>query len=132
MRIETTYYAFDGTEFDDKEECLDYEEHLKGMSSLVAFFDEDKRMIDSTSLEMVESNAIYIVILSNDVEKVREYFKWLEEQTSFEAPSIPFERGDVFKWTDDGGFWVDLRTRARRINEDIAHLTKESGLGEAV
>ena len=75
MRSETTWYAFDETEFDNKEECEEYEKKILDMINSVMFFDYDMNHIKNPTIGDIESLAFYMVI--KDAKKAKELFDYL-------------------------------------------------------
>ena len=124
MRIETTYYADDDTEFETEEECREYEEHLAQDLKSVTFLDQDLKRMDSPSLEDIESYAFYLYI--RDGEKVEDAIAWLTEQCSFDTDGLdyPLVAGDIYRFNGDNGKWVDMRQELENIQSDIDTIVK--------
>ena len=81
MRKEITYYAFDDTEFDTEEECLEYERQVNVNYSSVIFLNSKFEVIELSEihemdvLEDAVCEAQYIKII--DAEKAKHLFDWI-------------------------------------------------------
>ena len=81
MRTETTYYAFDNTEFYNEEECLEYERQVNVNYSSVIFLNSKFDVIKLSEihemdvLEDAVCEAQYIKII--DAEKAKHLFDWI-------------------------------------------------------
>ena len=104
MRIETTYIADDGNEFDTEEECREYEDEFKQLMSSVQFFDE--YFIKCHTPEDIESDAVYVYI--RDSKKAEKLFDRLFNMISFEVPFfVSYKSGDIL-WYTENGEWVNV------------------------
>ena len=122
MRVEVTYYAFDGEEFSTKEECLAYEEELRSGFDSVLFFDESKAIMESPDAEDIEKDAYFVLVL--DEGKARGLFEWLRYQISFEWGEEDVIKGDYYKWTEDG--WVNINRVYRECEENLKKMKEEA------
>ena len=122
MRVEVTYYAFDGEEFSTKEECLAYEEGLRSGFDSVLFFDESKAIMESPDAEDIEKDAYFVLVL--DEGKARGLFEWLRYQISFEWGEEDVIKGDYYKWTEDG--WVNINRVYRECEENLKKMKEEA------
>ena len=68
MREITKYVADDGTEFEDEDECLDYErtEKMKTIKGVKFFFENGKEISDYSSLEDLVDRSYFIKITDKD------------------------------------------------------------------
>lgn len=111
MRIETTYIADDGTEFDTEEECREYEGEFKQLMSSVQFFDDN--FIMRYTLEDIERDAVYAYI--RDSKKAERLFDRLPSMISFEPPfSVSYKSGDIL-WYTDNGEWLNVNSEINRL-----------------
>lgn len=126
MRTETTYFAFDETEFDTEEECLAYEAECYQNMSAVAAYDENLTFIERPTAEQWESDVIILKIL--DAEKAEQFLKWIQDWCSMNTDGLCGElrEGDVWAWDDDEGEWfkplekyAELKAFAERISEAV-------------
>lgn len=124
MRTETTYYAFDETEFDNEQDCLDYERGLTKLSGSVQWFTEDRALMKETDLQDVESIAMYFRVV--DADAAAEFFDWLPTMISFDKPECKLENGQVFAYDTDTGGWDDMRELIRRISSVIEEIESEA------
>lgn len=127
MRIETTYFAFDDTEFETEAECLAYEKKLDGMWDSVILLDEEFRTYEVAKIspmEFLESFALYIKVL--DAEKAGELINWVYEQTGASMPPVDMiYTGGVYKFDDDAPEdWVDLTELFHETAKELDSINK--------
>ena len=121
MRIETTYYAFDDTEFDNAEECLAYEEPIKQLLDSCVFLNSDKEEITKDNLEDVQGNCFYIYVKS---EKANELFPWMYDTYGFEYPSNEVEADDIFMWDERRDEWFNVRNRVNYLTNEMLSVIR--------
>lgn len=129
MRIEIKYFAFDGTEFDNEQECKDYEEHLLYFFSGVKFFDKNRNLIHEPKIEQIETETMYMFI----VDKLRavNLFHWLEENASFEPVKCEFSTEDIIYWNIEHSRWSNLTVEYRVFKTKLdAILARAKGTGK--
>lgn len=122
MRTETTYYAIDETEFDNEQDCLDYERGLTKLSGSVQWFTEDRVLMEEPDFQDIESIAMYFRVV--DAEAAAEFFDWLPTMISFDKPECKLENGQVFAYNTDNGEWDDMRELVRRISSVIEEIER--------
>lgn len=76
MKVKTTYIANDGTEFEDKEECLAYETSLASECDFVQLYDNDRKLIDwnPDDYDGMWNHLYYIVIEPHREEEAEEWW----------------------------------------------------------
>jgi hypothetical protein len=76
MKTKVTYIANDGTEFENKEECLAYEKSFSEMSEFVQLFDQDFLPVEwnPNDYERMWNHTYYIVIEPHREEEVEEWW----------------------------------------------------------
>lgn len=127
MRIETTYFAFDDTEFETEAECIAYEKKLNNLWDSVVLIDEEFRTYEVAKIspmEFLESFALYIKVL--DAEKAGELINWVYEQTGASMPPVDMiYTGGVFKYEESANEdWIDLTERLREVTMETAEIEK--------
>lgn len=121
MRIETIYYADDGTEFDTEEECRQYESAITdGMDSCL-FYDGDMKKIEG-GFEEIWDHTEYVAIL--DEEKVKPLFNYLWDMYGFKPP-MGYNTGDIFAWNAHDETWSDLKEEFYTISCIMGVITKD-------
>ena len=123
MEVVKTYIAFDGTEFDEEEDCVDYEKSMSDASEACWFFNGKRELIKNPTGEEMTSYAMFIIV--KNAEKAKELFRWLCEMYGMETPRTIYD-GAVLHWDDDD-VWVDLQREADGILRDIAELKQKVG-----
>lgn len=120
MRSEIKYFAFDDTEFDSEDECKKYEENIHTQFNGARFFNCDRDLIDVTDvdelLNQIEYSAYYILIL--DKALCKPLFTWLHEMISFENPRCEYKNGDILKYEEDTGKWMNFTSYIHELNEE--------------
>lgn len=116
MRIETTYYADDGTEFYSKEACEAYEKEWEESLGSVLFFDEAMNPL-TTPEELDDMWYLFIV----DEPKSRVLFSHISDQrgTCVPTDAISYSAGEVLMYDEDGG-WFDSWINLSRVVADYA------------
>ena len=116
MRIETTYYADDGTEFDTEEECLAYEKKGEEALGSALCFDESMKPLTMTG-EYDDPYYIFIV----DAERSRTLFERIADQRGICLPTeqCEYSNGEVLMYDEDGS-WDDSWINLNRIVADYA------------
>lgn len=127
MRSETTYYAFDDTEFDTAEECIAYEEKIKNSLLGVRFFDEKMNpvIIDSPDNAERFGDAMYLLITEEDA--ARDYLNWIKDYTGIDTPESDWHNGDVWFYDDDKYEWVNATTTINRLQNIVNVVTAKEG-----
>ena len=121
MRSETTYYAFDDTEFCSAEECLAYEKSVSEQITAAEFYDDEMNLVDVQ--KDGTGNAYYIRIIN--AEKAPGLFNWLYDQYGFDYPQGEFEDGDVFSYVTRHDEWISLINQKKFIEKVEAMFKKE-------
>lgn len=121
MRIEVTYYADDGVEFDTEEECRAYEEEQNACFDSVMFFNEKFEWKKEPDASFIESDAVYFKVLNAD--KAERLFRWLYEWCGACFPENPLEDGHVYAYDDEDyhadNYWVDVTERFEKMRDII-------------
>jgi hypothetical protein len=122
MRSETTYYAFDDTEFCSEEECLAYEKYVSEHMTAAEFYDDEMNLVD---VQKDGTGNVYYIRIIN-AEKAPGLFSWLNDQYGFEYPQGEFEDGDVFSYdVRDYDSWINLINQKKFIEKVEAMFEKE-------
>lgn len=123
MRSETTYYAFDDTEFFSEEECLAYEKYVSEHMTAAEFYDDEMNLVDAQ--KDGTGDAYYIRIIN--AEKAPGLFSWLNDQYGFEYPQGEFEDGDVFSYDTRCDEWINLINQKKLIEQVEAAFRAKEG-----
>ena len=133
MRKEITYYAFDDTEFDTEEKCLEYERNVKLRYEAVLLLDEHLRPIDMSSkrglddLEDAINESYYIKIL--DAKTAEKLFYWIRISVDMNMDGFPdeFSDGMWLAYDDDNGVWFDPVACMKHYADIVDKLNEVSG-----
>ena len=123
MRSETTYYAFDDTEFYSAEECIAYEKSVSEQMTAAEFYDDEMNLVDVQKYGT--GDAYYIRIIN--AEKAPGLFSWLNDQYGFEYPQGEFEDGDVFSYDTRCDEWINLINQKKLIEQVEAAFRAKEG-----
>lgn len=123
MRSETTYYAFDDTEFYSAEECIAYEKSVSEQMTAAEFYDDEMNLVDVQ--KDGTGDAYYIRIIN--AEKAPGLFSWLNDQYGFEYPQGEFEDGDVFSYDTRCDEWINLINQKKLIEQVEAAFRAKEG-----
>ena len=123
MRSETTYYAFDDTEFYSAEECIAYEKSVSEQMTAAEFYDDEMNLVDVQ--KDGTGDAYYIRIIN--AEKAHGLFSWLNDQYGFEYPQGAFEDGDVFSYDTRCDEWINLINQKKLIEKVEAAFRAKEG-----
>jgi len=85
MKIREIYISDDGEEFDSKEECLEHEERLNSIDS-VMLFDSKKKLITDKNPSVAYERACYIYIL--DTKRAKAFLEWIHSECGYAVPSL--------------------------------------------
>jgi hypothetical protein len=121
MKIVYTYIADDGTEFDSKYECEEYEKKQQvNFESVILLDDEFNRLFELS--ENTFEVMWYMKILDGD--KASDLMKWAHDYTGICMDGLPERLKDeeVYAWDDDRGEWynpAELAVRYKNIWDAI-------------
>ena len=123
MRSETTYYAFDDTEFYSAEECLAYEKSVSEQMTAAEFYDDEMNLVD---VQKDGTGNVYYICIIN-AEKAPGLFRWLNDQFGMEHPEDgDYEDGDLYVYDCDHDEWVNL-TAQKKFIEKVEAMFKKAG-----
>ena len=123
MRSETTYYAFDDTEFYSEEECLAYEKSVSEQMTAAEFYDDEMNLVD---VQKDGTGNVYYIRIIN-AEKAPGLFSWLYDQYGFDYPRGEFEDGDVFSYYARNDEWINLINQKKLIEQVEAAFRAKEG-----
>ena len=127
MRIETTYYAFDDTEFYDERSCRNYEREFFSSLDSVIMRDEDLKPIAMSEEDVNEAADAYYIFIVN-AEKARTLFAHLEDLIGTAQPKCEFEDNDILVYDEAGDWdnsWINLTRRVREDNKLLKRIAGE-------
>lgn len=123
MRSETTYYAFDDTEFYSAEECLAYEKSVSEQMTAAEFYDDEMNLVD---VQKDGTGNVYYIRIIN-AQKAPGLFSWLYDQYGFDYPQGEFEDGDVFSYDPRCDEWINLINQKKLIEQVEAAFRAKEG-----
>ena len=124
MKLEITYVAYDGEEFDNEKDCLEHERQLDIMKGGVQWFAEDRSIMKEPSPIDIESYAFYFRI--KNAEAAKEGLAKLREMISFEPPKCELKDGQIFAYNVDTNCWDEVHEWANRINQIVEDIESEA------
>lgn len=115
MEIKTTYIAFDDTEFDTEEECLEYESNANPEGAVRFFNAQGEELFDKEPCELFEASYyIYIV----DEEKATAFLDWLMYYSGYTIPG-EIKTGCIYVYDEDEGDYYDLTERVDDLTKKL-------------
>ena len=122
MTEKTIYIAFDGKEFDDKDECVEYESLAKAKEigdDLLLYDKNGNRIktINYTSAEKID----YIIV------KSKKAYDYLEEQMyncGLDYPSFSGKLPIYSYYSYDKTKWCDIKDKIEDLQEELDRLNK--------
>ena len=128
MRSETTYYAFDDTEFYSEEECLAYEEKIKNSLLGVSFFDEKTNPVIIDSPENAERFGDTMYFLVTEEDAAQDYLNWIKDYTGMDVPEeTKWCKGDVWFYDDDNYEWINATATINRLQNIVNMIAAKEG-----
>ena len=121
MIEKTVYVANDGKEFDDEDECVEYEAQTEFSDILqsITFYSEQGEVIsfdnDINSFQIALDDANFILIPSYLRDKRIEYFnnKVMRELCGKEFPTAT----GLYRWNWDNEEWISFTTETQQFAE---------------
>ena len=120
MRIEITYYADDGEEFDNEEECREYERDVRERLESVIFFNQFQELMSEPTIYEIEEKAYYLTVL--DPKMAENLFDWLDDQISFNWGAGEPIVGHFYSCEENE--WVDMTKMVEETTEKLEKLKK--------
>ena len=126
--MEIIYRAFDGKEFDDEEECLNYELKVKTenftKSNHLAFFDEEGNRINISIFKALNEAEFMSISTENAFEIVER----VGNKFCLEYPS---DCG-LWQWDDDHDKWVTVDYKIEELTKilNLYHKIKSTVIKE--
>lgn len=115
MRVESIYYADDGTEFETEEECIAYENGIKDCIEGIHFYDESLHRV--TTPDNIASYAIYAYIV--DIDKAVQALIFISNLYGQNMPKVTFSKGDILKWDEHKDDWFNLTIHALQTRHEL-------------
>lgn len=121
MEVITKYVANDGTEFENEDECLDYErvEGMRAIQGVKFFFENGKEITDYSDLEDLLDRSYFIKITDEDDFTKFEELLYDELGCGYWADgwgSLKGERG-LFYYDEDRDCWVSWDDEYDKLRE---------------
>ena len=123
MIQKTIYVAFDGKEFDDEDDCREYELNtkLKDVGDDLLLYDKNGKKIEKIDNQLLAESIDYIVIKS---EKAYEYF--VEQMDYFGLNYPDFYDSPIcsYYYDYDENEWINIEDRVQCLQLEIDKLSK--------
>ena len=139
MEIKTTYIAVDGTEFENKEVCLEYEASLTAMCEHVRFYDRYFKPIEwnPENYDSMWDHLYYIVIEAHHEEEAEDWWDstfnnmlcvspfgeiddewrdWKHRDHGDELTVLAFDFGGNDSWIIFNALYNEAREVVKRLN----------------
>ena len=123
MIEKTVYIAFDGKEFDDEDDCREYELNtkLKDIGDDLLLYDKNGKKIEKIDNQLLAESIDYIVVKS---EKAYEYF--VEQMDYFGLNYPDFYDSPIcsYYYDYDENEWISIEDRVQCLQLEIDKLSK--------
>lgn len=124
MRSETTYYAFDETEFKSEDECKEYERQIQESMNSVVFLNPYKEIVSLDILDSQSCNSFnpgYIYI--RDASTCHSAFEFIESYLGIDMPHCEFDDDEVIGWDGFLNDWVNIVKRCNQDRQDLVDVS---------
>ena len=119
MKIRKIYISDDGEEFDNEEACLEHENVISSIDSMVLFNSEGE-LITGREVYDAYDRATYIYILDED--RARAFLDFVLRELRYPIPKEP-ETGVLYYFDEQEGEYVDLRHKIEDLTKLLDRLT---------
>ena len=117
------YVAFDGTEFDDEDECVDYELETKAKeyTEYFALYDHDRKPIKFSADDRVLDHTTYIIV--KDEKAISFLDDWMNYYGCLRTIGKSTDRENIvncvglWMWDDKEDVWVHWETEMSKMRE---------------
>lgn len=114
MKVITTYIAFDGEEFANEADCLEYEaEMLKGTEKIM-FYTHDMKPIKNVFEERMEKTFFIVVNTVEDIEVVERIFDYHGLDTPWFRSNLCHLTG-LYYWSNKDEEWHHWQTEMQSL-----------------
>ena len=123
MIQKTIYVAFDGKEFDDEDDCREYELNtkLKDVGDDLLLYDKNGKKIEKIDNQLLAESIDYIVIKS---EKAYEYFVEQIDYFGLNYPDFYDSPICSYYYDYDENEWINIEDRVQCLQLEIDKLSK--------
>lgn len=126
MTTEVTYIACDGTKFEERWKCEEYEKDLEiqGLKDTLFCFDEEGSPLSLNDMEAVADNVQYVVIKS---EEAYRYFCNGLKELRYSYPNEEVSKSENWNISfvlDEGNTWVSCEAELIYLSNQIKTLQK--------
>lgn len=117
------YVAFDGTKFDDEDECLiyEFEKRAENYINHFAFYDYDRKPLKFSAGTSLLNNTFYIVV--KDEKAIPFLDGWMIEEGFYQTISKSASYANIenlvglWMWNDDEEIWKHWETEMAKMRE---------------
>ena len=119
MTIKNIYIADDGEEFENEEDCLEYEEQLRCIDG-VDMFTYTFEKCNQGGIEAFE-HATYMFIC--DPDKAEKYFGYVQYAGGYDTPT-GFVSGDCLRYDETTDSWINMRDEIKKMQDNLINLMR--------
>lgn len=114
MKVITTYIAFDGEEFANEKDCLEYEAEMRKDTEKIKFYTYDMKLIKDVFGKEMEEISFIIVNTVEDIEIVEKILSYHGLDTPWEYYNLPCLSG-LYYWGDKDKKWHHWQTEMQSL-----------------
>ena len=122
--MKVIYEAFDGTQFEEKNECLEYEliYEEERISEQIILLDQYGGVIADRVSE-VDFDRVFTIVVGN--EEAVEFLNKLFNENDTHVPRGGFQTNTVYWWDDEKIEWTDVAEKIAELNEEVDFFEKK-------
>ena len=116
MRV--IFEAFDGKQFDDEDECRDYElsQEEKEVNGQIILLNQYGGVIAGRVSE-ADFDRVFTIAVGN--EEAVEFLNKLFDENGTYAPRSGFQTNTVYWWDDEKIEWLNVAEKIAELNEEV-------------
>lgn len=117
-----TYMADDGTVFDTKEECLEYEKMKTQCPGVLCFSSINNgtcKLLDPNDVGIQDAFVDSQFIVITNPENAAETIPFVRDYVGIEMPEGPFHAGEVFEYDDDRDHYYSMQMQIAALGETL-------------
>ena len=115
MKVITTYIAFDGEEFANEADCLEYEAEMRKGTEKVMFYTHDMKPIKDVFGERMDKTFFIVVNTIEDIEVVERIFDYHGWDIPWDCSNVPCLTG-LYYWSDKDEEWHHWQTEMKFLS----------------
>lgn len=114
MKVITTYIAFDGEEFANEKDCLNYEAEIRKGTEKIMLYTSTMKLIKDV-FEVRAENVFFIVVNTlEDIEVIERVFDYHDVDTPWHCDNLPRVSG-LYYWSNKDDEWHHWQSEMKSL-----------------